>query len=256
MVTEKKTTGFVSGRVGAAAMLILWLMLLPGCNLSLTEYYFGDLFGSGKKPDKPPQQLAYEGVQKLQKKDYGDALKAFKTLKERYPYSKYAILAEMKVADAHFLKGQYADAAVAYEEFVRLHPRNEIVPYILYQIGMCHFLSFRDTDRDQEETRLATESFKRLVQAFPNTEYSLRAKKQLLECHKRLAYHEYRIAQFYYSKMEYQAAKNRLDRVNSEYSDAARELGLQKDMDKILASCERHLAAGGKKPSIWSRVGF
>jgi len=256
MVIEKKPAGLARGKAGAAALFILWLMVLPGCNFSLMEYYFGDLFGKGKKPDKPPQQLAYEGVQKLQKKDYGDALKAFKTLKERYPYSKYAILAELKVADAYFLKGQYAEAAVAYEEFARLHPRNEIVPYILYQIGMCHFLSFRDTDRDQEQTRVASESFKRLIQAFPNTEYALRAKKQLFECQKRLAFHEYRIGKFYFNKSVYQAAKNRLSKVNSDYADAAQALGLQKDLDKMLATCDRHLAAGPDKPSIWSRMGF
>lgn len=254
MVTEKKTAGTV--RAGAVLLVVLWLMLLSGCNFSLLEYYFGDLFGKGKKPDKPPQQLAYEGVQNLQKKDYGDALKAFKTLKERYPYSKYAILAELKVADAYFLKGQYAEAAVAYEEFARLHPRNEIVPYILYQIGMCHFLSYRDTDRDQEHTRMATESFKRLIKAFPNTEYALRANKQLFECQKRIAYHEYRIGKYYYNKNKFQAAKNRLDKVNGEYQDAAQALGLQKDMDKMLATCDRRLAAGPEKPSIWTRMGF
>jgi outer membrane protein assembly factor BamD len=254
MVTEKKTAGAV--RAAAVLLVVLWLMLLPGCNFSMLEYYFGDLFGKGKKPDKPPQQLAIEGVQNLQKKDYGDALKAFKTLKERYPYSKYAILAELKVADAYFLKGQYPEAAVAYEEFARLHPRNEIVPYILYQIGMCHFLSYRDTDRDQEHTRLATESFKRLIKAFPNTEYALRANKQLFECQKRIAYHEYRIGKYYYNKNKFQAAKNRLDKVNGEYQDAAQALGIQKDMDKMLATCERRLAAGPEKPSVWTRMGF
>jgi outer membrane protein assembly factor BamD len=256
MVMEKKTSRPTLGRVGTAALCVLLLMALSGCNFSMMDYYFGDLFGRGKKPDKPPQQLAVEGVQKMQQKDYGDALKAFRTLKERYPYSKYAILAELKVADAHFLKGQYPEAAVAYEEFVRLHPRNDIVPYILYQIGMCHFLSFRATDRDQDETKLAMESFQRLVQAFPQSEYSQRAKKQLLECTKRLAYHEYHIAKFYFGRDRFEAAKVRLDKLTSTYPDATRELGLQKDVEKMQASCDRRIAAGGNKPSIWIRMGF
>jgi outer membrane protein assembly factor BamD len=251
-----KTSSPIFGRVATVALLILLLTAVSGCNFSMLEFYFGDLFSGGKKTDKPPQQLAVEGVQKMQSKDYGDALKAFRTLKERYPYSKYAILAELKVADAHFLKGQYAEAAVAYEEFVRLHPRNEIIPYILYQIGMCHFLSFRATDRDQEETKLAMESFQRLIQAFPQTEHSQRAKKQLLECNKRLAYHEFHIAKFYFGQDKFEAAKVRLDRLTSVYPDATRELGLQKDVEKMLASCERRIAKGGSKPSIWTRMGF
>jgi outer membrane protein assembly factor BamD len=253
---ENQTPRFNLRRLGALALIALTALVLSGCNFSLLEFYFGDLFGSGKKPDKPPQQLAVEGVQKMQEKDYGDALKAFRTIKERYPYSKYAILAELKVADAHFLKGQYAEAAVAYEEFVRLHPRNEIIPYILYQIGMCHFLSFRATDRDQEETKLAMESFQRLMQAFPQSEYSQRAKKQLLECTKRLAYHEYHIARYYYRQEKYEAASVRLEKLTTAYPEETRDLGLQKSVEKMLSSCKRHIDAGDSKPSIWTRIGF
>lgn len=244
-------------RTLAAGLLSLVLVIgVSGCNISLLEFYFGDLFGSSKKVDKPPQQLAVEGVQKMQKKDYGDALKAFQQLKERYPYSKYAILAELKVADAHFYKGQYAEAAIAYEEFARLHPRNEIIPYILYQIGMCHFLSFHSTDRDPEETRLAMDAFQRLIKAFPQSEYSQKAEKQLFECRKRLASHEFYVAQFYYRLEKYQAAKDRLDKLTDGYSDAAKALGLEKEVKKMLAKCDQKVAKGGPTTSIWMRMGF
>jgi outer membrane protein assembly factor BamD len=244
-------------RLLAAGALSLSLMIgVSGCNMSLLDFYFGDLFGSGKKIDKPPQQLAVEGVQKMQQQDYGDALKAFQQLKERYPYSKYAILAELKVADAHFYKGQYAEAAIAYEEFARLHPRNEIIPYILYQIGMCHFLSFHSVDRDPEETRLAIDSFQRLIKAFPQSDYSRKAEKQLLECRKRLASHEFSVAQYYYRLEKYQAAKDRLDRLTNGYPEAANALGLEKDVKKMLAKCEKEIEKGAQRPSIWSRVGF
>jgi outer membrane protein assembly factor BamD len=246
-----------SRRLLAAGALSFSLMIgVSGCNMSLLDFYFGDLFGSGKKIDKPPQQLAVEGVQKMQQQDYGDALKAFRQLKERYPYSKYAILAELKVADAHFYKGQYAEAAIAYEEFARLHPRNEIIPYILYQIGMCHFLSFHSIDRDPEETRLAIDSFQRLIKAFPQSEYSQKAEKQLLECRKRLASHEFYVAQYYYRLEKYQAAKDRLDRLTNGYPEAAHALGLEKDVKKMLAKCEKEIGKGAARPNIWSRMGF
>jgi outer membrane protein assembly factor BamD len=235
------------------AALLVWL---PGCNFSVLEFYFGDLFATGKKPEKQPQQLAMEGVQKMQEKDYGDAIKAFQQLKERYPYSKYAILAELKLADAHFYKGQYADAAIAYEEFVRLHPRNEVIPYVLYQIGMCHFLSFSTIDRDQEETRLAMDAFRRVVQAFPQSEYSQKAQKQLFECEKRIVSHEFYVARFYYRLEKYSAAKERLDNLLANYSDAAKAMGLEQDSGNMLAACEREIAKGGPKESIWSRLGL
>jgi outer membrane protein assembly factor BamD len=160
--------------------LLIFALGISGCDSYLVKFYFGDTFSkdSSSSIEKSAEQLVIEGTQKMQKKDYEDAIKAFQQLKERYPYSKYAILAELKLGDAHFYNKDYTDAAIAYEEFARLHPRNEIVPYVLYQIGMCHFLSFSSVNRDQEETRLAMEAFQRLIQAFPQTEYALKAKQQ------------------------------------------------------------------------------
>jgi outer membrane protein assembly factor BamD len=256
MGCHRRVMAFVSRQLGIC-LLVGSLMILPaGCGTSLSEFYFGDLFGGGKKVEKNPEQLAVEGMQKLQEKDYGDALKAFQQLKERYPYSKYAILAQIKVADAQFYKEEYADAAIAYEEFARLHPRNEIIPYVLYQIGMCHFLAFQSVDRDQDETRLAGESFQRLIQAFPQSEYALKAKKQLFECQKRLAAHEFNVSQFYYRQEKYQAAKDRLDRLVATYPQATQALGLDKEVQEMLVACNREVSKGAPKKSIWSRLGL
>ena len=231
---------------------------ISGCDSYLVKFYFGDTFSKGPSSslEKTAEQLVIEGTQKMQKKDYEDAIKAFQQLKERYPYSKYAILAELKLGDAHFYNKDYADAAMAYEEFARLHPRNEVVPYVLYQIGMCHFLSFTTVDRDQEETRLAMEAFQRLMQAFPQSEYSLRANKQLFECQKRIVAHEFHVGRLYYIMGEFYAAKERLDFISRNYPLAVRDLGYEAEIDKMLAVCERRLAEGGKKPSVWSRMGF
>ena len=242
--------------------LLLFLPILMsgicGCDSYLVKFYFGDTFskGSSTATDKSADQLAIEGMQKMQEKEYEDAIKDFRQLKERYPYSKYAMLAELKLGDAHFFNKQYAEAAMAYEEFARLHPRNEVIPYVLYQIGMCHFLSFTTVDRDQEETQLAIEAFQRLLQTFPESEYALKAKKQLFECQKRIAAHEYEVGRIYYVMGEYYAAKERLDLVNRKYPEALKELGFHDEAGRMLAASEHRVNEGGKKPSVWSRWGF
>lgn len=239
--------------------LLSLVLVTGGCGTFLGEFYFGDLLGGKKSSstvDKTAEQLAVEGMQKMQKKDYDDALKAFRKLKEHYPYSKYAILAELKIGDALFHDKKYSEAAIAYEEFARLHPRNEVVPYVLYQIGMSHFLTFTTTDRDPEETQAAIEAFQRVVQMFPQSDYARRAQKQLFECQKRAAAHEFNVASLYYRMGEYFATRARLRTINEKYSTAAKELGLQKDIDKMLAKSERECAKGEKKPSVWTRLGF
>ena len=236
--------------------LFVLLLLSSGCGTYVGQYYFGDLFGKGSSTtEKNAEQLAFEGTQKMREKDFEDALTAFKQLKEHYPYSKYAILAELKIGDAQFQEKQYSEAALAYEEFVRLHPRNEVVPYVLYQIGMCHFLSFSTTDRDQEETRLAMESFQRLIQAHPQSEYSQKAKKQLFECQKRIVAHEYYVGEFYVHREKYRSAKERLDKISKAYPEAVRALGYEESVAKMLALCEKHVGEE-EKPSVWTRIGF
>lgn len=189
---------------GASFISILFLsgLLLStyGCGgTNLVQFYFGDLFGKGSSStDKNADLLAMEGMQKMQEKKYGDAIKAFQKLKDQYPYSKYSILAELKLGDAHFYKKNYSEAAIAYEEFARLHPRNEVIPYVLYQVGMCHFLSFSTIDRDQEETQQAIEAFQRVIQTHPKSDYAKKAKKQLFECQKRAVAREFYVGQFYY----------------------------------------------------------
>lgn len=237
--------------------LLIMLLLSSGCGTNLGQYYFGDLFGKGSSTtEKNPEQLAFEGTQKMREKDYEDALKAFKQLKEHYPYSKYAILAELKIGDAQFHEKHYTEAALAYEEFARLHPRNEVVPYVLYQIGMCHFLSFTTIDRDPEETRLAMESFQRVVQSYPQSEYGRRAAKQLFECQKRIVAHDYYVGEFYFHREEYRSAKDRLDKISKSYPDAVKDLGYQESVRKMLIQCEKHAGDGERKPSFWTRIGF
>ena len=239
-------------------LLPVFMLGFSGCDSYLVKFYFGDTFskGSSSTVEKSAEQLVIEGTQKMQKKDYEDAIKAFQQLKERYPYSKYAILAELKLGDAHFYNKDYTDASIAYEEFARLHPRNEVIPYVLYQIGMCHFLAFTAVDRDQEETRLAMEAFQRLIRAFPDSEYALRARQQLFECQKRIVAHEYNVGRLYYIMGEFYAARERLELINRNFPQAVTALGYQEQVDKMLAASEHRLNEGGKKPSVWNRIGF
>lgn len=243
-----------AGLLIAAAMLFL----LSGCGgMDLKEFYFGDLFG-GKSAtiDKTAEQLAVDGTLKLQKKKYDDAAESFKKLKEHYPYSKYAILAELKLGDAYFLDKKYNEAAIAYEEFVRLHPRNEVIPYVLYQVGMSHFLTFSEVDRDPEETNIAMQAFEKVIQNFPKSEYATRAEKQIMECRKRITAHMFSVARHYYINGDYHAAKTRLDLMVQKYPQAISDMGYGKAVEKMLAKCEVEVAKGEKKPSFWTRAGF
>jgi outer membrane protein assembly factor BamD len=238
-------------------LLLTAFVALNGCGTNLKEFYFGDLFGKKSATiDKTAEQLALSGMTNLQKKEYTKAADDFKKLKEHYPYSKYAILAELKSGDAYFGARKYNEAALSYEEFVRLHPRNEVIPYVLYQLGMSHFLTFTTVDRDPEETKTAMQAFEKVIQNFPQSEYAAKSEKQIIECKKRIISHMFSVARHYYINKYYAAAKTRLDTMVQKYPQAVADLGYGPTVEKMLAKCDKEVAKGERKPDFWTRVGF
>ena len=126
----------------------------------------------GEDDTAPAQQLAWDGMDAYEDGDYKDAIEYFQKLKDFYPFSKYAILAELKIADSHYHLEQYEEAIFAYSEFEKLHPRNEAIPYVIYQIGLCFFVQIDTIDRDQTPAAMALSTFQRLNKQFPDDQYA------------------------------------------------------------------------------------
>src|SRR5262245_26193683 len=67
------------------------------------------------------------GLAELGEKDWVAAAKYFAFIKARFPYSKFAVLAELRTADAEFGAKQYVTAIDSYKQFTKLHPTHEMV---------------------------------------------------------------------------------------------------------------------------------
>jgi outer membrane assembly lipoprotein YfiO len=134
---------------------ILILLLCSGCNTLKKSWK--SLFGANLA--ESAQMLAWDGMDAYEDGDFTKAIANFQQLKDWYPFSKYAILAELKIADSNYHLKRYEEAIFAYEEFEKLHPRNEAIPYVIYQIGRCYFDQIDTIDRDQTPARKAYETF-------------------------------------------------------------------------------------------------
>ena len=213
-------------------LLVLFLLIvveLPGCS------WFR------RKEVTNPDELALKGMQAFEDEDYRDALKAFSTLKERYPYSRYAMLAELKIGDAHYHRKEYPEAIAAYEEFASLHPKNEAIPYVLFQIGACFYEQLETKDRDQTPTREAISSFERLIQAYPTSVQSDKAKARIRICRELLAENELYVARFYYNTKHYKAALARFQLVLADYSDVISS-ATHREVEELVVICKRKVA--------------
>lgn len=172
-----------------------------------------------KEMDRTANSLIQEGMDAYQQKKYERAVELFQTLKDRYPYSQYAILAELKLADSYYLNKDYELAVTGYKEFERLHPANEVISYIVFQQGMCYFKQMPTVDRDQSRTLLAVQEFNRLIKNYPQSEFVPQAKANRDEALRNLVSHEFLIGEFYFKKGDCTAALGRFEGISKNYPD-------------------------------------
>ena len=190
-----------------------------------------------KKTEKPAKDLAKEGMEQFNKEKYKAANETFQKIKDWYPFSKYSILAELKLADSHYHLHNYDEAIMAYEEFEDLHPLNEAIPYVIYQKGLCYFDQIDTIDRDQKTTRKALSIFKRLESQHGGSSYTEKAASHIKKCMEKLANNEFYVALFYFKSKNYKAALNRFQKISVNYPDS----GLNSRSLKYIGLCEKQL---------------
>jgi len=210
---------------------ILFIFLFSGCAWFQT------------KEEQTAPELAADGMDEFQNGKYKSAIESFEQLKDWYPFSKYAILAELKIADAYYHLREYDDAVLTYEEFEGLHPSNEAIPYVVYQIGLCYFEQIDTIDRDQSTARKALATFRRLLRQFPDNLYAVKAAADIRTCIKSIAGHEFYVGLFYYKSKHYLAASNRFKSVLRNYPD----VGVHQQALEYIALSEQKLHKKKKK---------
>ena len=213
---------------GALAIGLISLLLFSSCAWFKTQ------------EEETAQELANRGMDEFNSGSYREAIMAFQKLRDWYPFSKFAILAELKIADGFFNLSLYEDAIHAYEAFENLHPRNEATPYVINQIGLSYFGRVDTIDRDQASARKALVTFARLIKQFPDSLYAQKARENLVKCQKSIAAHELEVGLFYYKSKHYRAAINRFTTVLTNYPDVG---SLHHQALQFIALSEKALSA-------------
>jgi outer membrane protein assembly factor BamD len=195
------------------------------------------LFGRSEMKLNSPEALYERGVEYYQKEKYSKAIEAFQRVKEEYPLSKYALMAELGIADSYFSDDHFVEAEINYNEFINLHPTNPNVPYVVYQLGMCHYKQMMSIDRDQIETTRAKKEFERILAQFPSSKFAPLAEQKLRECRQRLAENEFYVGHFYFKSKQYKAALKRFEIVARDYSN----LGLDYKVNHFIEETKRRI---------------
>lgn len=215
---------------GISAVFLAFLILLTASGCAL--------FGRSEMRLNTPESLYERGVEYYQNEKYLKAIETFQRVKEEYPLSKYALLAELGIADSFFSDELFAEAELNYSEFVNLHPTNPNIPYVIYQLGMCHYKQMLSIDRDQIETVKAKKEFERILSQFPSSKFASLADQKLRECRQMLAEKEFYVGHFYFKMKHYEAALKRFETVARDYSN----LGLDYKVNHYIEETKRRIA--------------
>ncbi len=213
-------------------ILLVITLTLSGCG------WWKDYFSRNKRIGNTPEVMYQAGIEAFKDGRYKRAIEHFTRVKELFPLHALALMAEMGIADAHFSDGQYAEADLAYTDFLNLHPTNENIPYVMYQIGICHYNQMQGIDRDQTETIRTAKDFERLMARFPTSKFAIMAEKKLRECRQRLAESEFYVGEFYFKREKYKAALARFEYLAKTYPT----LGFDYQTNIYLAETKKRLA--------------
>jgi outer membrane protein assembly factor BamD len=165
------------------------------------------------------------GLEERKDENWIEAVKFFEYVKTKYPYSKFAALSELRLADVKYDMGRYLEAADAYQQFVQLRPTHEDVEYAEFRAGLSYlkdapgdFALFPPAyEKDQRQVDKAVTVLRDFVQGHPDSKFLADAKKHLAVAEGRLASHEWYVAEFYYKRERWAGAAGRYETLVEKY---------------------------------------
>jgi outer membrane protein assembly factor BamD len=197
--------------------LRVFLLLVAGCATTNTA--------GGPAPGSA-EALYNQAMEDLDDGLYPEALKGFNDVKTKFPYSKFAALSDLRVADTHFARAKHLEAIDAYRNFMKFHPNHDQSAYAMLRIGDAYYEQIPSdwwflppsAEKDQGNTRLAIAAYRDMLSRFGKHDLADQARQKLDECRQKLAEHEMYVARFYFDRDRYKAAAGRAEGLLETYS--------------------------------------
>lgn len=151
-------------------------------------------------------------------------------VKREFAGSRWARLAQLRIADSHYRQSSYPEAITAYREFLREFPNDTEVPYARYRVILCQFESRGDSiisapleERDLVNIHEADRNISEFLKDYP--QYKERERILYMQKWVRgmLARHELYVARYYLQKDKLKAAVSRTEYALINYKDTGLE---------------------------------
>ncbi len=132
------------------------------------------------KEEKSNAELDYtKAVKLLNQKSYLEAADAFEKIDGEYPFSKWASKGQIMAIYARYKNEDYEKLTQIADDFIRLNPASEYVPYVLYMKGLSYYNQIPSIERAQDHAQQASFIFRELIARFPDDDHSADAYEKL-----------------------------------------------------------------------------
>ncbi len=176
-----------------------------------------------------PAKIYAEAKEEMGNGQWERAVLLLEKLEGRAAGTPLAQQAQLDKAYAQYKSAEPAQALATLERFMKLHPVSPAMDYAIYLKGMINFnddlglfAKFTRQDlaeRDQKASKESFESFKELVDRFPESRYAPDARQRMSYIVSSLAQYEVHVANYYFKRGAYLAAVNRAQIAVSDYRE-------------------------------------
>ncbi|MEO5844753.1 MAG: outer membrane protein assembly factor BamD [Caldimonas sp.] len=174
-----------------------------------------------------PERLYAEAKEEAGSGNFEKAVKLLERLEGRAAGSVLAQQAQIERAYYLWKSGEKAQALSTLERFIKLHPTSPALDYALYLQGLVNFndnlgllgnFASQDlSERDQQASRDSYQSFRQLIEQFPQSTYAEDGRVRMNYIVNSLAAYEVHVARYYLRRGAYVAAANRAQQAVQEF---------------------------------------
>jgi outer membrane protein assembly factor BamD len=168
-----------------------------------------------------PDKLLYDrAIQDIKKGHYIEGRLSYQTLINTYPDSEYLAKAKLGIADSYYKEGGTANMTQAietYKDFITFFPFLDEAAYAQMQVGMAYYRMMEKSDRDISRAQSAEDELQTFLLKYPDSPLRAKTEQYLRDVQEILADGQFKIARFYYVKMDYRASTARLVELTGRY---------------------------------------
>ena len=158
-----------------------------------------------------------EGKKALEDGDVLFAAKKFNEAEILFPQSKWAPKSALMAAYSYYVQDYYGDAVSELERFLKIYPNYTNIDYAHYLLAISYYEQIVDEKKDTQSILKAKDSFKFIINNFPNTEYASDAEFKINLIDEILASKEMYLGRYYFQKKKWIASINRFRTVVDDY---------------------------------------